>query len=355
MDGIDLAAVDFSGNCPVQLAACERKWDQSLVSELHALCAPGHNEIDRAWAAGNAISEAFAAGVKELLNLAGLGPGDIRAIGSHGQTVRHRPEHGYSVQLGNGSLLAAMTGIDVVCDFRSADLSRRGQGAPLVPAFHKVVFSKEDTLRHILNIGGIANVSCLDPKNNVPIGFDTGPGNTLMDALCRKTWNIGYDKDGIKAALGKVDEQLLQAFMEHPYLAMPWPKSTGRETFTPEWTDVVINAQKRAIAPEDVLRTLASFTAKAAAEAIKKLSDSRYFEVYVCGGGAKNPLIMSCLSQELHGMHVGTTSELGADPDFVEAVAFAWLAMMFVTKRKCPLSAVTGASSDAILGCLYPA
>lgn len=356
MDGIDLVLAEFDGNQAKVIAAAGGKWPEKLLKTMHGLCTPGDNETDKSGAVSVEISRVFADGVNQLLKKADVRAEDVAAIGSHGQTVRHRPELGFTVQLGSGALLAHLTGIDVICDFRSADMAAGGQGAPLVPAFHDQIFRNPEKLRFIINIGGISNISVLDHSSRTVLGFDTGPGNTLMDLLVRNTWNEPYDKNAVHAGQGTVCIPLLNRLMQHPYIKKDWPKSTGRETFTGEFTDQCVRETGISISPEDLLRTLAAFTADSIADAVMRVADGRSYESYICGGGAHNPLLMSDLETRLQGCEkFGSTELLGADPDYVEALAFAWLARQFVRRQPGNLPAATGASRSKILGCLYPA
>lgn len=355
MDGVDLVLADFSGALPKVVAALGEPWPGDMLPIMHRLCAPGADELDTAGGLAVRISQVFAGGVTKLLNQAGIAPEEVTAIGSHGQTVRHRPGAGFSVQLGSGALLAELTGIDVICDFRAADLAAGGQGAPLVPAFHSAVFRDPAKLRIIINIGGIANISVLDHALPEVPGFDTGPGNTLMDHTVRRIWNEPWDRDALHARQGQIRQDLLSRLLEHPYLAQPFPKSTGRETFSPAWLEEVLATVSPAPAPEDLLRTLCAFTAETIGRAADQTAGGQEYEAYVCGGGAHNPLLMEELGRTMQGcVRLADTWALGADPDYVEALAFAWLAMRFTRRLPGNLPSATGARRERILGCLYP-
>ncbi len=356
MDGIDLVLADFGQEQIRTIASCEEQWPNELLEQMHRLCQPSDNEIDLVGVVGNEISRIFARGVDHLLQLAKVEPQEVVAIGCHGQTIRHRPQLGFSVQIGSGSLLAQLTGIDVICDFRSADIAASGQGAPLVPAFHHVMFRNPARLRFIVNIGGIANISVLDHDCPQVLGFDTGPGNTLMDALMRTIWQEKYDKDSQRARQGQLIPDLLDTLMEHPYLQEHWPKSTGRETFTWQWVEDMVKKQQVQSHANDLLRTLCRFTARSIALHINQIAHGRSYEVYICGGGVHNPLLMDDLKEELTDCSLLTSTwDLGVDPDFVEALAFAWLALRFTQRLPGNLMDATGASKPKILGCLYPA
>lgn len=355
MDGIDAALVEFGSGSdqPRVLATHASAWPEALVQQLHTICTPGDNEIDRMGVLDQRVAEEFAYAVHALLQAANITPEQVCAIGSHGQTIRHRPERGFTLQIGNGARLAVMTDIDVICDFRMKDVALGGQGAPLVPAFHQAVFGKEQEPRFILNIGGISNVSVLPGNAEQVFGFDTGPGNTLLDGWYRHHHTSGsYDAGGEWAASGQVYSPLLNALLTHPYFALPYPKSTGRETFTFDWLLQQLTAFT-AVIPADVQRTLLEFTAITATDAVRPLAKNA--GLYLCGGGAHNPLLCQRLAALLPGWQVTSTQALGMHPDWVEAIAFAWLAHCFSERRPGNLPAVTGASRKAVLGALYPA
>jgi anhydro-N-acetylmuramic acid kinase len=277
----------------------------------------------------------------------------VRAIGCHGQTLRHRPADGYTLQIGNAALLAEFTGIAVVADFRSRDIAAGGQGAPLVPAFHAQALRHPDIHRVIANIGGIANVTDL-PVDGPVRGWDTGPGNLLLDAWIKRHRGAHYDRDGAWAAGGAVHPGLLAALAKHPYLQQPPPKSAGREQFNLDGLDVSLSSLNEAIAPSDVQATLLEFTAMSLCEAVKR-ECGRAQELYVCGGGAHNGALMARITTHLPNVRVATTTALGIDPDWVEALAFAWLARQTLHHQPGNLPAVTGARGERILGAIYPA
>ena len=354
MDGIDAALVEFSteSDQPDLVATHARAWPEDLVQQLHAICTPGENEIDRMGWLDQRVAEEFAAAVADLLRQTGISADKISAIGSHGQTIRHRPESGFTLQIGNGARLAAISGIDVVCDFRMKDIALGGQGAPLVPAFHQAVFGQENEPRFILNIGGISNVSVLPGHAEQVFGFDTGPGNTLLDAWYRQHHSGNYDAGGEWASSGRIHQPLLADLLSHPYFAQPYPKSTGRETFTFGWLLQQL-ATYPDIIPADVQRTLLEFTALTVRDALQPLTKPA--SLYLCGGGAHNPLLCQRIASLMPGWQVDSTQKLGMHPDWVEAIAFAWLAHCFCERRPGNLPAVTGASRKAVLGAFYPA
>lgn len=332
-----------------------------LRAELMALQTPGENEIQREALAANALAAHYANCVAQLLANANLSRDQIRAIGVHGQTIRHRPELGYTRQTNNPALLAELTGIDVVADFRSRDIAAGGQGAPLVPAFHQAVFGKTGTCRVVINIGGISNISVLDNRDSAKeneniTGFDTGPGNVLMDAWIMQHQSLPYDADGRWAAGGTVLPALLESLSDEAFFTLVPPKSTGRDLFHPAWL-----AHKlipfSAAAPADVQATLAAFTAHTLAAAIEQYA-AGVQSVYVCGGGAYNGHLMQALELALRtcgqSTSVQSTAVLGLPPNQVEALAFAWLTQRFCRRQSGNLPAVTGAQGLRILGALYP-
>lgn len=353
VDGIDTALVRFSPQ-PELLASHSAPFAPELREEILGLCVPGENEIDRLGQADVLLGRAFAQAARELLAKTEYTPRDIRAIGSHGQTIRHRPGRSpaFTLQIGDPNVIAALTGIPVVADFRRKDMALGGQGAPLVPAFHDTVFRIRGTDRVVVNIGGIANLTML-PGGNAPLlGFDTGPGNTLLDGWCRQVRGEPMDRDGRLAAQGRVRPDLLGAMLEDPYFRQSPPKSTGPENFSMAWLQRHL-ATAGACAEADVQATLVALTTRTIAEAIKRIEAVRSPDVFVCGGGAHNPALMRALAGELDGCKVGKTDALGIPVDWVEAMAFAWLARqrLHAAAGNCPV--VTGAERPAVLGGLY--
>lgn len=278
----------------------------------------------------------------------------ISAIGCHGQTIQHRPDNTlpYTLQIGKGAVIAERTGITVVNDFRARDLALGGQGAPLAPAFHRGVFSDNDRTIAIVNIGGISNISLLVPGAD-PLGFDCGPGNTLMDLWCQQHFGARYDKDGELARNGKVDHGLLESLLDDDYFAMAPPKSTGQEYFNHDW--LVNNAGSRleTLNQNDVLATLTMLSATSIASALQRFGPNTQ-GIYICGGGAQNPVLLEMLEQQA-GQPVSTTGALGIHPDWVEACAFAWLAQQTLEHKSVDLGSITGSSKPCLLGCIWPA
>jgi anhydro-N-acetylmuramic acid kinase len=359
LDGVDGVLTTFSGvsdQSPQTLATAYRPFPASLRHQLLALQTPSDNEIHREALTGNALASLYAECIGELLAQSEAASVNIRAVGVHGQTIRHRPESGYTRQVNNPALLAELTGINVVSDFRSRDIAAGGQGAPLAPAFHQAVFGKPNESRVVANIGGIGNISVLDHGESV-IGFDTGPGNVLMDAWIGRHQQRAYDDCGAWASTGTVIPALLHALLDEPFLTLPPPKSTGRDLFHMEWLDAKLAGAARAT-PADVQATLAAFTAVTLTDAITTHARSAS-AVYVCGGGAYNSHLMQLLQQRLnergHSAPVQSTAALGVPPNHVEALAFAWLAHCHVERIPANLPSVTGAAGPRILGALYPA
>ncbi len=350
LDGVDAALVEFLSPAPALIGTVYLPFPDPLKSVLHALQAPGPNELDRAARAGNELSHLYAEAVLALLGQAGVAPAGIRACGCHGQTVRHRPDAGYTVQIGNPALLAELTGIRVVADFRSRDIAAGGQGAPLVPAFHAAAFGAGTRHRVIVNVGGIANLSDL-PAHGEVTGFDTGPGNVLLDLWIQRHLGEQHDKAGAWARSGNVLTQVLEAMLAEPYFARLPPKSCGRDLFNAAWLEKF--ALRRA-ATEDVQATLAELSASSIAAAVRRHC-AQAEELYVCGGGAHNLDLLERLRRGLPECRINTTAALGIDPDWVEAIAFAWLARQTLEGRPGNLPAVTGARGARTLGAIYPA
>lgn len=355
MDGIDAALVRFTPTLEL-VATHSLPFPLELKKELLALSAPGENEIDRLGRADVALGRLFAQAVNELLTKASIAVWAVRAIGSHGQTVRHRPgfSPAFTLQIGDANVIAAETGIPVAADFRRKDLALGGQGAPLVPAFHEAVFRTKDKDRVVVNIGGIANLTALPANAAAPVlGFDTGPGNTLLDGWARRVLHEPMDRDGALAARGRVQPELLCALLAEPYFSQPAPKSTGPELFSTAWLERHLAALSAAPSDADVQATLVALAARSIANAIKALPALTTPDVFVCGGGARNPVLMHALAAELPSCHVDATDALGVSANWVEALAFAWLARQRVLGLPGNCPQVTGAKRAAVLGGLY--
>ncbi|RTQ32214.1 anhydro-N-acetylmuramic acid kinase [Variovorax gossypii] len=360
LDGVDGVLADFSGGRIAVRSYATASFPVALRAELLALNTPGDNELHRAALAGNGLARAYAGVVQQLLADSGTDARAVTAIGAHGQTVRHRPlefdEVGYTLQINNPSLLAELTGIDVVADFRSRDLAAGGQGAPLVPAFHRALFARPDETVAVLNIGGISNLSLLPATNTAGdtsvLGFDCGPGNALMDHWCQAHQGQPFDRGGQWAASGQVLPGLLAQLLADPYFARTPPKSTGRDLFNPAWLAAQLGTT--AMAPEDVQATLAELTAQACAADLKSYGkDSKL--LIVCGGGALNDHLLDRLRALLPGVTVAASTDQGLPPQQVEAAAFAWLARASVRREAGNLASVTGARGERVLGAIYPA
>jgi anhydro-N-acetylmuramic acid kinase len=354
LDGVDGVLADVTDGGAKALAHAHRPFAPVLRAELLALNRAGGNELHRAALAANALVAIYAEVVRALLAESGRAAGEIRALGAHGQTLRHRPHEfdgtGYTIQLMNGALLAEACAIDVICDFRSRDVAAGGEGAPLVPAFHSACFADSGRDVAVLNLGGIANLTLL-PASGAVRGFDCGPGNALLDLWCQRHRGQPYDAGGAWAASGRVSPPLLEALLAEPFLDREPPKSTGRDLFNAEWLEARLPA---GLAAADVMATLAELTARAASDALRRHAPGTR-TLQVCGGGAFNVDLLRRLQSGLPGLTVQSTAAAGVAPDQVEALAFAWLASAFCARRPGNLPAVTGARAARVLGALYPA
>lgn len=348
-DGVNAVLMEFSSDNRQIVGKSYVPYDASLRTRLLALHESHVDEIHEAAVVGNLLAELYAQSVHDALANAGLTRDSVAAIGCHGQTIRHHPRAGYTIQLGNGALLAELSGITVVCDFRSRDIAAGGEGAPLVPAFHQAVFGSRERHRVILNIGGIANVTDLPPGHPTR-GFDTGPGNMLLDAWIQRHQSLPFDRDGAWAESGKVDDTLLARMLMHEYFRRAPPKSTGRDTFNLGWLSQYLGGKERA---EDVQATLLALTVASIARGISDHCDAAE-EIFVCGGGAHNSALMAALCSALATRRVGSTNDLGIDADWVEACAFAWLARQTLKQLPGNLPEVTGARGLRVLGAIYP-
>ena len=361
LDGIDGVLIGFGEAESFQIHAhAHRSFREADKQELLSLNSAGVNELHRAALAANTLARRCAEVVASLLKQADVAAKQVIAIASHGQTVRHRPGEfdatGYTIQLNNPALLAELSGIDVIADFRSRDVAAGGQGAPLVPAFHRAVFGAHTVSANgctaVINIGGISNLSVLNADGST-LGFDCGPGNALMDHWCQLHTGAPFDRDGAWAVGGAVDHALLMALQAEPYFRAPPPKSTGRDLFNPAWLSAHL-ALLTAIAPQDVQATLTELTAWACAQDVRRFAPDAQ-RVVVCGGGALNLHLMTRLAHQLPGQAITTSADHGLPIDQVEAAAFAWLARAFVRRQPGNLASVTGARGPRILGALYPA
>jgi len=352
LDGIDAVLADFETGRPLLRTHLHRPLPGDLRAALLELNLSGADELHRAALAAQQLAQAYAAAVADLLRAAAVGPADVRAIGAHGQTVRHRPEAGYTVQINAPATLAELSGIDVVADFRSRDIAAGGQGAPLAPGFHAAVFQGAAP-RAVVNIGGISNLTALPAAGSgAPvIGFDCGPGNMLIDAWASQHLGEQYDRDGRWASGGQVDAGLLSELLAEPFLALPPPKSTGRDLFNQRWLQARLSGVPRDA--RNVQATLTQFTATLVASAIERWH-SAAADVVICGGGAFNTTLMSMLGACCAPRLLASSEAFAIRPDQVEALAFAWLAHEFMAGHCASLPEVTGARGRRRLGALYP-
>lgn len=353
LDAIDLVIADLDVHPPRLLAARALAIPEALRRELLALCQPGEDDLDRCGHADVALGEIIAKGFNDLIAEAGLHGRQIRAIGSHGQTVRHRPDgrHPFTLQIGDPNVIAEDTGISVVADFRRRDLAAGGQGAPLVPAFHAAQFTATED-RVVVNVGGMANITLLPAgQPQQASGFDTGPGNVLLDSWAQRELGQPWDAGGQWARQARPDPALLQRLLADPYFERPAPKSTGREYFHLDWLQRHLT---QALAPASVQATLTELTARSIAHGIQVTAGFDPARVLVCGGGRHNTLLMERLAAALPQAQVTTTDGFGLDGDWVEALAFAWLAAQRLQDLPGNLPAVTGAAGPRVLGAIYP-
>lgn len=353
-DGIDSVLMEFAP-APRILASHYSRYPESVREHVRRVSAGQHagDPLDETGTLDVELGELFGAAVLKLLEQSGTEAKRVRAIGSHGQTIRHRPRqaHPFTTQIADPNVIAARTGIAVVADFRRRDMALGGQGAPLLPAFHHVAFGKAGEDRLVVNTGGIANITLLPAQGEVR-GFDTGPANVLMDVVSRDELKQPFDSAGQVAATGKVDAALLAAMLAEPYFAAPAPKSTGPELFNRGWLDQKLTGHRLATA--DLLATLAELTAQSVAEAAARHVRG-VKQVYVCGGGAHNAHLMARFAAHFPGAKVESTAALGIDPDWVEAAGFAWLAYRTIHGLPGNLPSVTGSGKSAILGAIYQA
>lgn len=350
LDGIDAVLVDLGQPQPLLLAKHYLPFDSALKGDLLALHLPTPNELHQAQIVGNQLARLYAAAVATLLTQTKSSNHEVQAIGCHGQTIRHCPEHGYTLQIGNAALLAELAGIAVVSDFRSRDIAAGGQGAPLVPAFHDKVMRHPDIHRVIVNIGGISNLTNL-PPDAASSGFDCGPGNLLMDAWCTQHTGKPYDANGAWAASGKVLSALLTQMLDEPYFTLPPPKSTGRDLFNMNWLQGKLTGSETT---EDVQATLLELTCRTIAQSIQQYCGGAK-EIYLCGGGTHNHALRSRLAALLTECSIRTTDALGVDSDYLEAIAFAWMAQQTLHGRTANLPLVTGAKHPCVLGAIHHA
>ncbi len=351
-DGIDAALVRFDPGCEL-VQARTFAWQPVLRTQLIALGqAQDAVSLDEVGMLDVQVAHAFCDAARQLLEHAGIPAGAVRAIGSHGQTVRHRPAAAFPFtwQLGDGNVIAERSGITTVADFRRRDVAAGGHGAPLMPAFHAALLRADDEDRAVLNLGGIANLTLL-PRRGTVRGFDTGPANALLDAWCERHTGRAYDADGLWAARGQVDAALLARLRAEAWFALPPPKSTGREQFHLDW--LASHAGDAARAPEDVQATLLELSAVTIADALRA-TQATTKRLLVCGGGVHNLRLLQRIQAALPGVRVESTAAHGLDPDFVEAMGFAWLARETLAGRPGNLPDVSGARGPRVLGVVHP-
>ena len=356
IDSIDAALVEFNNTQISIVNSLSLSIDPTIKQQVLSLALPGGNEIAIMREVDQYFGERFAQAALDICKQANIFSEDIKAIGSHGQTIRHYPKQdqqaGYSLQVGDPNIIAQRTGITTITDFRRRDIAAGGHGAPLAPAFHQFAFANTSKTRIIVNLGGIANLSYL-PISGQTIGFDSGPANILLDSWCQKHLNQSYDKDGLWAKSGKVNDSLLGILLNHTYFSTPFPKSTGRETFNLQWLQNSLTTIATPICNEDIQATLLKLTTETIAQAIEQVDPKEEAEVYTCGGGAKNIELMKQLEETINPRTLATTKLLGIDEEWVECAAFAWLAKQTLEHQNGNLPAVTGAKTPVTLGGIY--
>lgn len=354
IDAIDAALVEISDDSHCKLVAHHtHPIPEQLKQSLLSLIQPGENELARMMQCDVALGKVFAEASNELVNKSKFTTKQVKAIGSHGQTLRHYPGEATTLQIGDANIIAQLTGITTIADFRRRDMAAGGQGAPLVPAFHKIIFSGYGYDQVIVNIGGIANITLLPADNTNVSGFDTGPGNCLMDEVALQYLKLPYDRDGEWGASGHVHPGLLERMLNDTYFAKAAPKSTGREYFNLHWLNEILKSFPN-LAAQDIQATLCELTARTISDAIINSMPSAK-RTLVCGGGVHNSALMKRLDELLIEQQVGSTETEGMDPDWIEAMAFAWLAKQTLENKPGNLPDVTGASQTVILGAIYPA
>ena len=360
LDSVDAVAVRFEPAFEL-IASHSEPIPAEIDQQIRSIMQPGDNEIERMGRLDLELGKLFATATNNLISQNHLNKQEIAAIGSHGQTIRHRPEAGFTLQIGDPNTIAELTGITTIADFRRRDMAAGGQGAPLVPAFHSNLFRSTEYNRVLVNIGGMANLTILPADTNQPVlGYDTGPGNVLMNSWIQRHQNRTYDHDGNWAATGQVIPELLQTMLTLPYFSEPAPKSTGREQFNDQWLEQMLTTLDQNPAPEDVQATLLELTAVTINDAIlsHQLSgqlnhQSSDLQVYLCGGGSFNTRLKQRLAEFLQPHYLSTTEELGLNPDWVEAAAFAWLAKRTLEQQSGNEPAVTGAAGYRPLGGIF--
>ncbi|MDC0598728.1 anhydro-N-acetylmuramic acid kinase [Gammaproteobacteria bacterium] len=356
MDAIDCALVDFQATQPKLLDFLELPIPLELKATLLNLCGDGQNQIEALGTADVMLAKLFSQAALTILKRNQLSTDQIIAIGSHGQTIRHQPPHTtcslpFTIQISDPSTIAELTNITTVADFRSKDIAAGGQGAPLVPAFHRQIFQSSNADRIILNIGGMSNITLLKKNSSDIIGYDTGPGNVLMDTWIKANQNKDFDENGQWASIGNTDQCLLKLLLDENYFRLAAPKSTGRELFNELWLKNKLQTFDKTLQPEDIQATLLELTAETICNAIR--AHLLAGEIIVCGGGARNTQLMNTLQHKLKNFTVMTSTEFGIDGDSIEAIAFAWLAQQAIKKKPIDFTNITGASHPVIMGGIY--
>jgi len=358
LDAVDSVVTSIDAKRTHLISSYQHPIPAALRQQILAICNGQSTTIQTVGLIDHKLGKLFATTVNELLGHAQLLPQQIKAIGSHGQTLFHQPSGPtpFTMQLGDANLIATLTGIDTIADFRRIDMALGGQGAPLVPAFHQYLFKQRDSTTVVLNIGGIANISVI-PVDGEVSGYDTGPGNLLMDAWCEKHTGQQYDQDGHWARQGDINEPLFKSLMADPFISKTAPKSTGREHYNLNWLEKQISKLKLQIplSAPDVQRTLLEFTVCSVTTQVHAHKQGESCELLVCGGGASNPLLTELLQLHLPDWQVMTSSERGVPSDYMEAMAFAWLARQKIHNQPSNLPEVTGATHQASLGVTYSA
>lgn len=355
LDGVDLALVDFAQE-PTLIATDFTPMPKTLRVSLSKLLTSGETSLQQLGELDHQLGLLYADSINQFLLKQKLSANNIIAIGCHGQTIWHSPKgiYPFTMQIGDMNLVAIKTGITTVGDFRRKDIACGGQGAPLVPSFHQAIFGSSERMTVVLNIGGISNISVLIPKKPT-IGYDVGPGNTLLDIWIEKHLGKQYDANGEWASKGKVNQNLLIKLLDEPFFHLPAPKSTGRELFNLTWLENKLSQVDENISPENVQATLVAFTVQSITQALQQLNNPQKlpYSLLVCGGGAKNPLIMRGLEEMLPCWEVTTTNKYGMDVDYVEAAAFAWLAYQRINNLPSNLPSVTGSTREVSLGAIF--
>ena len=353
LDGIDCVIVDLAGDTPALITADCHALPDNLRHDVLTLCADKQAPLAELGRLDIELGRCFAEAAIKTLAAAGVVAQEIEAIGSHGQTVFHQPNSAapFSLQLGDPNTIAERTGITTIADFRRRDMAAGGQGAPLAPLLHQHCCASQNKNRAIVNIGGIANITLL-LANGARVAFDTGPGNVLMDHWVARHKSTHFDKNGEWAKGGSVDTALLAELMSEPYLAIAAPKSTGRELFNGAWLEQRLASLKQRPSPQDIQATLLEFTATTLSTAL--LAGMNQGEIYLCGGGAHNTALLKRIGELMPGYYVGTTAEIGIDPDWLEAMAFAWMAQQTLDGIAVDTSPFTGAKKPVMLGGIYP-